>query len=221
MNVSRPLLLALAVAASCVDAFVDLPVGPYAGEVALPVASVPAALLDGANALRRVPCADASACPQTGVADLTLRCLGGVCALPTFALDVTTQDIDLTMYSVYRDYVSALRDITLHEARVEVTGAQVGHSVGPLELTWLGPASAPGVERPFGRAPSVSLRERTVVVRVPADEQGVRELVQRFLRGETRFRVRVRGPLDPGTGALPAPRVHVSVSLLLHMQVST
>lgn len=221
MPLRRPLLPLLALSLGCVDAVVDLPVGPHAGAAQLPVREVPAQLLDASGALRRVSCGDATPCPQTGTARVTLQCAAGACALAPFALDVTTGDIDLTAYSTYRDYANALDELRLETVSVQLTGARTGNSLGPMQVWWTGASNATGVsERLLGSAPRVTLTQGAVTIPVTLNAAGAAELVQRVLRGEVRFRVRMAGTIEVGAGALPDPEVSLAVTLLLHLRGS-
>jgi hypothetical protein len=221
MSNRRPVLPLLALALSCVDAVIDLPVGPHTATAQLPVREVPAQLLDANGALRRLQCDAATPCPQTGSARATLRCEGGACAVAPFAMDVTTGDIDLTAYSTYRDYANALDDVRVEAVSIRLTGARVGNSLGPMQVWWTGASNATGVsERALGTSARVTLTQSAVTVPVTLDAAGTRELVQRVLRGEVRFRVRMAGTIEAGAGALPDPEVSLAVTLLLHLRGS-
>jgi len=219
MPLRRPLLPLLALSLGCVDAVVDLPVGPHTATAQLPVREVPAQLLDASGALRRVSCGDAPPCPQTGTARVTLQCVAGACALAPFALDVTTGDIDLTAYSTYRDYANALDEVRLETVSVQLTGGRAGNSLGPMQVRWAA-ASDAAAERTLGTSARVTLAQGAVTIPVSLDAAGTREFVQRVLGGEVRFRVRMVGTIEVGAGALPDPEVSLAVTLLLHLRGS-
>ncbi|MDO9018208.1 MAG: hypothetical protein Q8S73_14480 [Deltaproteobacteria bacterium] len=218
MKLPRLVVPFLLVALGCVEAYVDVPVGPVTVAVSLPVQGIPAALLAPDGTLRRVACSAASPCPPSGAAEVSVRCADGVCALGPFTLRGHTADIDLATYSAYRDYANALEDVTIQAASIRLTGAAVGNSVGPLEVWWTNEsAAATTVERRLGTAPVTSLALPEVAVPVAVDAAGVRELGARVMAGNTRFRVRLEGPLDVGSGAVPAPEVSLAITFLVHL----
>ena len=68
MNSLRLIVPVLAAALGCIEAFVDVPIGPVNVTIALPVQAVPAALLDTNGALRRLACSAAAPCPLSPLA---------------------------------------------------------------------------------------------------------------------------------------------------------
>lgn len=221
MNILRPALPALLAVLGCVDAYVALPIGPITATVTLPVQSVPAALLTADGALRTLACSAAAPCPTPTVAEVTVRCVGDVCALDPFTLQAITPDIDLRSYEVYRDYANALQSVTVEAVSVRVTGATIGNSVGPLDVWWSGASDAVDVtEHHLGASRRASLARSPEDVSVTVDDVGVRALVTHILSGNTRLRMRLRGPLDVGAGSLPAAQVQLAVTLLLQVHGS-
>ena len=221
MNSLRLIVPVLAAALGCIEAFVDVPIGPVNVTIALPVQAVPAALLDTNGALRRLACSAAAPCPQAATAEVTVRCTDAVCVLAPFTVRALTTDIDLTSYSAYRDYANSLQDVTIRAASIQITGASVGNSAGPLEVWWTGESTAADVpERRLGVTSQVTLTPGATDVPVTVDAAGVRELGARIMAGHTRFRVRLEGPLDVGAGALPAAQVHFAITFLVHLHGS-
>ncbi len=221
MNILRPMVLALVAALGCVDAFVALPIGPINATVTLPVQAVPQVLLGSDGALQRIACGAASPCPQPATAEVVVSCVDAACALAPFALRAVTPDIDLTSYEVYRDYANSLQEITVQAVSVRLTGANVGNSVGPLDVWWTPASTGADVpEHHLGAAPRTPLSRSPMDVSVAVDAAGVSDLVTHLLAGNTRLRLRLEGPLDLGSGALPAAQVHLAVTLLLHVHGS-
>jgi hypothetical protein len=201
----------------CVDAFVAIPIGPISTTVALPVQGVPAALIAADGTLRAVACGAASPCPQPAAAAVTLACVDSVCALSPFVLRATTADLDLSAYEVYRDYADALESLTVTAVSVRLTGAAVGNAVGPLDVWWTAAAGSDATEHHLGASLRTPLARSPVDVPVVVDAVGVRALVAYVMAGNTRLRLRLEGPLDVGTGALPAAQVELATTLLLQV----
>ena len=113
MNSHRFIVPMLAAALCCIEAFLDVPIGPVAVTIALPVQAVPPALIGTNGSLRRLACITAAQCPQAATTEVTVRCANAVCVLAPFTVRALTTDIDLASYSAYRDYANSLQDVTI------------------------------------------------------------------------------------------------------------
>ena len=218
MQLLRPIALALLASVACVDAFVNLPVGPIAMSVAVPVGEVPSSLLEADGTVRTIACSDASPCPATGTDAVTLRCVSSVCRLAPFPLGVTTPDIDLTTYDTYRSYADGLTAVRIAAVNLQLTGARPNNTLGPVEFYWSGATPTP--EYRLGTIPATALTAGSSTIPVVVDNAGTDALVAAILGGAVRFRVRIAGTLEVGGGALPDPQLGLNLNLLLHLEGS-
>jgi len=220
MTSLRPLLPALLVALGCsVDAFVVISPGPVRVTATLPVGEVPSALLTPERRLATVACDAARPCPSAPSSEVVVRCEAGVCALAPFALRSTSVDIDLDTESTFRDYSDALQGIEVQSAELQLRGANSGSAVGPLALWW-GPTSEATPSRRLGSVPRTVVGSSGFSAPVVVDASGVDSLEAHILGGTHRFRVRVDGAFEAGSGVMPDAQVELVVQLRLTLQTS-
>lgn len=220
MTSLRPLLPALLVAVGCsVDAFVVVSPGPVRATATLPVGEVPAALLTAERRLAAVACDAARPCPSTSSSVVVVRCEAGVCALAPFALRSTSVDVDLDTDATFRDYSGALRGIEVQSAELQLSGAHSGSALGPLVLWW-GPTSEATPSRRLGSLPRTVIGSSALNAPVVVDAAGVDALEAHILGGAHRFRVRVDGAFEVGSGVLPDAQVELVVQIRLTLQTS-
>lgn len=218
MQLLRPIALALFASVACVDAFVNLPIGPISLSVAVPVGSVPSSLLEADGTVRTIACGDSNPCPATGTEAVTLRCVSSVCRLGPFPVGATTPDIDLTTYDTYRSYADGLTGVRIAAVSLQLTGARPNNTLGPVEFYWSGATPTP--EYRLGTIPATALTAGSTNIPVVVDNAGTDALVAAILGGAVRFRVRIAGTLEVGGGALSDPQLGLNLNLLLHLEGS-
>lgn len=218
----RRLAAALLLALGCSpDASVDVPVGPIESTVALPVAAVPAALLDAERRIVAVSCDVATPCPAVGVGEVTVACVDGRCALGAFTLRTENQVVDLSGIEAFQAYAGVLDVVSLRRAILAFTGLKLGNAVGPLDLTWSAESDAAGASaRRLATVPRTVLGSASQEVELALDSAAVTALAREVLGGTRRFRVRLAGPVEAGAGALPDAQVKLSLRMLFHIDTS-
>ena len=142
-----------------------------------------------------------------------------LCALAPFALRSTSVDVDLDTDATFRDYSGALRGIEVQSAELQLSGAHSGSALGPLVLWW-GPTTEATPSRRLGSLPRTVIGSSALNAPVVVDAAGVDALEAHILGGAHRFRVRVDGAFEVGSGVLPDAQVELVVQIRLTLQTS-